>query len=145
MVTEIGKNCMLVPIWNKAAYKILKTVVFSKGGDLIYVFGLWDGIMYVVSSQFWSEVTRMSVDKKHLLTKDTGLCKDQHTSHLENLTMRHVRTNVAINHDHSYFTIDNMNQGFSLNSLEDMRFLHKYPMGQPTRQFPKQIEFGEGG
>ena len=59
MVTEIDKNCTLVPIWNKAAYKILKTVVFSKEGDLIYVFGLWDGIMYVVSWKFRSEVAHM--------------------------------------------------------------------------------------
>ena len=33
MVTEIDKNCTLVLIWNKAAYKILKTVVYSKEGD----------------------------------------------------------------------------------------------------------------
>ena len=59
--------------------------------------------------------------------------------------MRHVRVNVAINHDHGYFAVDNVNRGFSLYSLEDMRFLREYPTGQPTRQFPKQIEFGEGG
>ena len=59
MVTEIDKNCTLVPIWNKAAYKIPKTVAFSKEGDLIYVFRLWDGIMYVVSWKFWSEVAHM--------------------------------------------------------------------------------------
>ena len=52
MLTEINKKGMLMPIWNKAAYKIPKTVAFSKEGDLIYVFGLWDGIMYVVSSEF---------------------------------------------------------------------------------------------
>ena len=73
------------------------------------------------------------------------ICKDQHTSCLENLTMRHVTANMAINHDHGYFAIDNVNWGFSLYSLEEMRFLHDYPMGQLTRQFPKQIEFSEGG
>ena len=52
MLMEIDKKGALVPIWNKAAYKIPKTVAFSKEGDLIYVFGLWDGIMYVVSSEF---------------------------------------------------------------------------------------------
>ena len=52
MLMEINKKGVLVPIWNKAAYKILKTVAFSKEGDLIYVFGLWDGIMYVVLSEF---------------------------------------------------------------------------------------------
>jgi hypothetical protein len=56
-----------------------------------------------------------------------------------------LRANVTIDHDHDYFAVDNVNQGFSLYSLEDMRFLHEYPTGQPTRRFPKQIEFGEGG
>lgn len=51
MVTEIDQNGALVPIWNKAAYKIPKTVAFTKEGD-IYVFGLWDGIVYVISSKY---------------------------------------------------------------------------------------------
>lgn len=50
MVSEIDKGGALVPIWNKAAYKIPKTVAFSVEGDLIYVFGLWDGIVYAVAS-----------------------------------------------------------------------------------------------
>lgn len=56
MVTEIDKKGALVPIWYKAAYKIPKTVAFSAEGDLIYVFGLWDGIVYVVSSGFGFEL-----------------------------------------------------------------------------------------
>ena len=61
MVTEINKNSTLVPIWNKVAYKIPKMVAFSKEGDLIYVFGLWDGTVYIVSSKFQSEVAHNEV------------------------------------------------------------------------------------
>ena len=77
---EIDKKGVLVPIWNKAAYKIPKMVAFSKEGDLIYVFGLWDGIMYVVLSEFglkyliWNHsYTIWGTDGKQLSTKDTGL------------------------------------------------------------------------
>ena len=45
---------MLTPIWRKGAYKIRKTVVFSEKGDLIYAFGLWDGIMYVDAAENWT-------------------------------------------------------------------------------------------
>ena len=45
---------MLTPIWKKGAYKIHKTVVFSEKGNLIYVFGLWDGIMYVNAAENWT-------------------------------------------------------------------------------------------
>ena len=54
-----------------------------------------------------------------------------------------IRANVAINHDRGLFTVDNVTQGFSLYSLEDMQFLHEYPTGRPTKRFPKQVEFGE--
>ena len=45
LLAEIDQEGMLTPIWKKGAYKIPKTVAFSEKGSLIYVFGLWDGIM----------------------------------------------------------------------------------------------------
>ena len=52
---------------------------------------------------------------------------------------------MAINYDRGNFAVDNVTLGFSLYSLEDMKFLRKYPTGKPTRRFPKQVEFGEEG
>ena len=45
LLAEIDQEGVLTPIWNKGAYKIPKAVAFSEKGSLIYVFGLWDGIM----------------------------------------------------------------------------------------------------
>ena len=61
----------------------------------------------------------------------------------EDIKLTHIRANVAINHDRGNFAVDNVNLGFSLYSLEDMRFLREYPTGQQTKRFPKQVEFGE--
>ena len=52
---------------------------------------------------------------------------------------------MAINYDRGNFAVDNVTLGFSLYSLEDMKFLREYPTGKPTRRFPKQVEFGEEG
>ena len=52
---------------------------------------------------------------------------------------------MAINYDHGKFAVDNVTEGFSLYSLEDMKFLRKYPTGKPTKWFPKQVEFSEEG
>jgi len=52
---------------------------------------------------------------------------------------------MAINYDHGNFAVDTMTLGFSLYSLEDMKLLREYPTGKPTRQFPKQVEFGKEG
>ena len=57
----------------------------------------------------------------------------------------HIRVNVAINYDRGNFTMDNVTERFSLYSLEDMKFLRKYPTGKPTKRFPKQVEFSEEG
>ena len=54
MLVEIDQEGMLTPIWKKGAYKIPKTVVFSEKGDLICVFGLWDGIMYIDAAENWT-------------------------------------------------------------------------------------------
>ena len=54
-----------------------------------------------------------------------------------------IRGNVAINYDRGLFAVDNMAQGFSLYTLEDMQFLHEYPTGRPMKQFPKQVGFDE--
>ena len=51
LLVEINQEGMLTPIWKKGAYKIPKTVAFSEKGDLIYVFGLWDGTMYVNAAE----------------------------------------------------------------------------------------------
>ena len=50
---------------------------------------------------------------------------------------------MAINYDRGLFAVDNVAQGFSLYTLEDTRFLHKYPTGRLTKRFPKQVGFGE--
>ena len=50
---------------------------------------------------------------------------------------------MAINYDQGLFAIDNVAQGFSLYTLEDMQFLREYLTGKPTKRFPKQVEFGE--
>lgn len=52
---------------------------------------------------------------------------------------------MAINHDRGYFSVDNVNNGFSLYLLEDAKFVREYPTGPPTKRFPKQVEFGEDG
>ena len=52
---------------------------------------------------------------------------------------------MAINYDCGNFAMDNVTKGFSLYSLEDMKFLHEYPTGKPTKRFPKQVEFGKEG
>ena len=52
---------------------------------------------------------------------------------------------MAINYDCGNFTMDNVTKGFSLYSLEDMKFLRKYPTGKPMKWFPKQVGFGEEG
>ena len=57
----------------------------------------------------------------------------------------HIRVNVAINYDRGNFAMDNVTEGFSLYLLEDMKFLHEYPTGKPTKWFPKQVEFSEEG
>ena len=57
----------------------------------------------------------------------------------------HIRANVAINYDHGNFAMDNVTEWFSLYSLEDMKFLCKYPTGKPMKQFHKQVKFGEEG
>ena len=54
LLVEINQEGMLTPIWKKGAYKIPKTVAFSEKGDLIYVFGLWDGIMYIDVAENWT-------------------------------------------------------------------------------------------
>lgn len=61
------------------------------------------------------------------------------------LKLTHIRANVAIDHNHGYFAVDNVNKGFSLYSLEDMEFLREFSTGSPTRRFPKQVEFCEDG
>ena len=50
---------------------------------------------------------------------------------------------MAINYDQGLFAIDNVAQGFSLYTLEDMQFLREYPTGKPTKRFPKQVKFGK--
>ena len=50
---------------------------------------------------------------------------------------------MAINYDRGLFAVDNVAQGFSLYTLEDTWFLHEYPTGRPTKQFPKQVGFDE--
>ena len=50
---------------------------------------------------------------------------------------------MAINYDQGLFAIDNMAQGFSLYTLEDMQFLHEYLTDKLTKCFPKQVEFGK--
>ena len=52
---------------------------------------------------------------------------------------------MAINYDHGNFAMDNVTEGFSLYSLEDMKFLCEYPTGKPTKWFSKQVKFGEEG
>ena len=52
---------------------------------------------------------------------------------------------MAINYDCGNFAMDNVTKGYPLYSLEDMKFLHEYPTGKPTKRFPKQVEFGEEG
>ena len=52
---------------------------------------------------------------------------------------------MAINYDRGNFAVDNVTEGFSLYSLEDMKFLREYPTGKPMKRFPKQVEFGEEG
>ena len=65
------------------------------------------------------------------------------STQLDSIRLMNIRGNVAINYDRGLFAVDNMAQGFSLYTLEDMRFLHKYPTGRPTKRFPKQVGFDE--
>ena len=40
---------------------------------------------------------------------------------------------MAINYDRGNFAVDNVTEGFSLYSLEDMKFLREYPTGKPMK------------
>lgn len=59
LVVEIDKQGEICPYWSKGGYKIPKTVAFSKEGNLIHVFGLWDGVMYVNAAEIWSLITHV--------------------------------------------------------------------------------------
>lgn len=59
LIVEVDKQGEIYPYWSKGGYKIPKTVAFSKEGDLVHVFGLWDGIMYVNAAEIWSLITHM--------------------------------------------------------------------------------------
>ena len=55
------------------------------------------------------------------------------STQLDNIRLMSIRGNVAINYDRGLFTVDNMAQGFSLYTLEDMQFLCEYLTGRPTK------------
>jgi WD40 repeat protein len=50
---------------------------------------------------------------------------------------------AAVHHRRNQFVVDNATDGFDLYNIETNSFLRNFPTGIPTKNYPKQVAFGE--
>jgi hypothetical protein len=136
LVLEIDGKGQLSPVLSVQLDKTVpKGVAFADNSNDIYVFGLFEGDVYVLRNMSFLLLIR--VDNRHRLRGRDGKVLSTHN----------IGTpigDVAIDPRRNQFVVDNATDGFSLFQLPDALFVRGFSTGTPVNRRPKQVAYGEG-
>lgn len=154
-VLEMDARGQLLPIFSvKLDKTVPKGVAFADNANDVYVFGLFEGDVYV---------PRVFDNHKfpYLLSRMKGICSKaamgrcyQHrtlahqckciTQSFDEMCLCKGSGDVAIDLQCNQFVVDNGTNGFTLLRLQNTCYIRNFPTGIPTKRLPKQVTFGEG-